>query len=270
MNSKTIRNFIKTVQDFYTEKGRHDLPWRKVCDPYKIALSEIMLQQTQVSRVIGKYNEFITQFPSIQTLAASNLTDVLRLWSGLGYNRRAKYLHQMAKTVRDEYGGKFPKTSIELNQLPGIGAYTAGAIISFAYNKPATIIETNIRTVYIHHFFSARKKVADAELLPLIEHTLDQENPREWYWALMDYGTFLKASGSKVHRTSASYAKQSPFKGSRRQLRGDILRVLLEKPQTLQSFVRIHDKKQGNEIKSILHDLVHEGLVKKEKGRYIL
>ena len=192
-------SFIKTVTTYYKKHGRHDLPWRHTTDPYKIAVSEIMLQQTQVARAIEKYNLFIKQFPNIQLLAQAPLSEVLKLWSGLGYNRRAKFLHAMAKTIVTDYDGVFPRTQAALKSLPGIGDYTAGAIAAFAFNNEAFCIETNIRTVYIHHFFPDQKNISDAVLLPHIKNTLDTKHPREWYWALMDYGSFLKSQGILPH-----------------------------------------------------------------------
>ncbi len=230
--------FITTVNTYYVQNGRHDLPWRKTKDPYKIAVSEIMLQQTQVNRVVEKYKEFLKAFPNATALAAAPLQHVLLLWSGLGYNRRARFLQRMAQAVTEQ--GKFPKTFNELLKLPGIGHYTAGAISAFAYNIPVSIIETNIRTVYLHHFYhDSEVGVSDKDLMVLIESTLDQHNPREWYWALMDYGSHLKASGIKIHRNSAQYKKQSTFKGSLREVRGGIMKVLTTTPATAQKLQTI-------------------------------
>ncbi len=223
--------FIKTVKTFYKKSGRHDLPWRLTTDPYKIAVSEIMLQQTQVNRVKEKYAEFLKAFPTVQKLANASLQEVLSHWSGLGYNRRARFLHAMAKTVVENHKGKFPQSFEGLLALPGIGHYTAGAISAFAYNMPVPIIETNIRTVYFHHFPELMHAlngytVNDKELMSYVAQTLDHKNPREWYWALMDYGSYLKQSGIKIHRASKHYAKQSAFKGSLREVRGGILKII--------------------------------------------
>ncbi len=219
------KSFKKTVWKYYKEHGRHDLPWRKVgVGAYKIMVSEVMLQQTQVDRVIPKYIAFIKQFGTIQKLAQAEPREVLALWSGLGYNRRALYLHNTAKIITEKYKDKVPSDPDLLEQLPGIGPYTARAIVTFAYNIPHAFIETNIRTVYIHHFFAKKKSVADAELMQIIEKTLDIAKPREWYWALMDYGSMLKRSQVKVHTKSTTYTKQSKFKGSNRQMRGEIMR----------------------------------------------
>ncbi len=148
----TPENFQSIIKDFY-KTNKRTFPWRDTRDPYKILVSELMLQQTQTDRVIPKYIALLEQFPDFATLADTPLTDVLRLWSGLGYNRRAKYLHESAKIVAKEFGGKLPSDTKELLRLPGIGVYTAGAVQAFAFNMRAIFIETNIRRVFIHTFF---------------------------------------------------------------------------------------------------------------------
>ncbi len=225
MNLKQTK-FVKIVADFYATHGRHDLPWRQTHDPYKILVSEIMLQQTQVARVITKYDEFLRLFPTVQSLAQAPLGAVLTAWQGLGYNRRAKMLHQCAETIVDEYKGVWPTGIATLRSLPGIGPYTAGAVAAFAFSIPSTIIETNVRTVYLHHFFSNQSDVPDAALLPIITATLDHDDPRSWYYALMDYGSHLKLTIGNKNTQSKHYTKQSKFAGSDRQIRGAIIRTL--------------------------------------------
>jgi A/G-specific adenine glycosylase len=260
--------FIKIVYGYYEKHGRHDLPWRLTTDPYNIAVSEIMLQQTQVARVIEKYREFLQAFPTVQDLAKASLQQVLLHWSGLGYNRRARFLHLMAQTVTAEYGGKFPKDREKLLQLPGIGHYTAGAIAAFAYNKPLPFIETNIRTVYLHHFYNnSTKHITDKELLPLIEATVDQAHPRQWYWALMDYGSYLKSQGITIHRQSAHYAKQSAFKGSVREVRGGIMKILTKQPASMLQLQKVTDF-SSQRIEQAVQSLLKEGIVTK-KGKIL-
>lgn len=261
------KKFISLVISFYKKHGRNHLPWRLTADPYRIAVSEIMLQQTQVSRVLEKYTEFLKIFPTVQKLAKAPLVDVLRVWSGLGYNRRAKFLHQMAQTVVAIYKGTFPETIEGLTSLPGIGSYTAGAICAFSYNKPFPVIETNIRAVYIHHFFHDKTDVTDRELFPIIERTLQKKNPREWYWALMDYGAYLKASGIKNNAKSKHYTKQTKFEGSNRQIRGAIMRELLKGTKTEAQLQKTLDKEK-TKIQLVLKNLVKEGMIGKEKNRY--
>ncbi len=279
MNGKQKAAFIQKVKTYYTEQGRHDLPWRHTTDPYKIAVSEVMLQQTQVARVIEKYKEFLKAFPTAHSLANAPLQQVLLQWSGLGYNRRARFLQQMAQVVinnqspslklRRTKAGKFPKTFDELLELPGIGTYTAGAICAFAYNQPVVMIETNVRTVYLHHFRKAlsktkdNDKVSDKELLPLIEATLDQKNPRQWYWALMDYGSFLKSQGIRIHRNSVHYKKQSAFKGSVREVRGAIMKILTVRPATALQLQKITGFETAR-IEAATQALLKEGIVTRQ------
>lgn len=231
-----------------------------------------MLQQTQVARVATKYQEFLSIFPTIQDLAKASLGDVLRQWQGLGYNRRAKFLWQAAQTVVNEYGGTFPQDQKELTKLPGVGINTAGAICAYAYNQPVVFVETNVRTVYIHYFFNDRDDVHDKELLPLIDQSLNtisarEGQPREFYWALMDYGTHLKATVGNVSRSSKHYAKQSKFQGSRRQIRGQVLRLLAAKAHDSRM---LHQEVADQRLNSVLTDLQAEGLIAQDAGVFSL
>ncbi|MDB5187410.1 MAG: mutY [Candidatus Saccharibacteria bacterium] len=202
------------------------MPWRDDTRPYYVLVSELMLQQTQVDRVIPKFNDFIARFPDEKSLAQASLADVLTMWSGLGYNRRAKFLHESTKKIMLDFNGAFPETYVEVLSLPGVGPGTAGAIMTYAFNQPTVFVETNVRTVYFHHFFDDGDKVSDAQLLPIIERTLDGEHPREFYWALMDYGTWLKKNGAGRISQSKHYKKQAPLKGSVREVRGQIIKQL--------------------------------------------
>lgn len=231
MNRKE-RDFVNEVWTYYRKEGRHTLPWRKTRNSYRILVSEVMLQQTQVERVIPKYREFLTQFPTVHALAGAPLRDVLRAWQGLGYNRRAKMLHETARAITQKFRGRTPKSYEELKSLPGVGPYTAGAVMAFAHNTPVPLIETNIRTVFIHHFFGDRDDVEDREIVRYIERTLDRENPREWYYALMDYGAHLKRTVGNEGVRSRHYTKQSTFKNSDRQIRGAIIRALTVRGET--------------------------------------
>ena len=216
-------------QELISEQGRQlyrPMPWREDTRPYYVLVSELMLQQTQVDRVIPKFNAFIERFPDEASLAHASLAEVLGLWQGLGYNRRAKFLHESAKKIVHDFDGVFPDAYEDVLSLPGVGPGTAGAIMNYAFNTPTVYIETNVRTVYFHHFFGDGDKVSDAELRPLIEVTIDQEHPREFYWAVMDYGTWLKKQGAGRISQSSHYKKQSPLKGSVREVRGQIIRDL--------------------------------------------
>jgi A/G-specific adenine glycosylase len=260
---RDLQSFQKTVLDYYHQNGRHDLPWRQPAEdglfsPYAIAVSELMLQQTQVGRVIPKYQTFLAAFPDMSLLAAAPLSEVLKLWSGLGYNRRAKFLWTMAQQVVDEYGGVFPGDRAGLTSLPGIGPNTAGAIMAYAYNSPEAFIETNIRTVFIHHFFKDYTKVPDSRLLSLVAAAVPKQGARMWYWALMDYGTHLKRTVGNVSRTSATYAKQSAFQGSRRQVRGRVLKLLAEGAHPLKE---LQSAISDERLLSVLEDLTTEGFI---------
>ena len=267
---KVEKQFVSAVWDFYHATGRHDLPWRKTTDPYKIVVSELMLQQTQVSRVLPKYKDFLKQFPSVSSLASAPLGDVLKAWQGLGYNRRAKFLWQAAQAVVNDRKGKWPKTFLELKTLPGIGNYTAGAVMNFAYNSPVPLIETNVRTVYIHHFFRDAENVSDYDLLPLIERTLDTTNPREWNWALMDYGSHLKATIGNVSKKSKTYKKQSNFKESNRYIRGAIIRALATGPLTKVQLVKRLSEIEKERLEVQLESLHKELLVSKYTSKFCL
>lgn len=253
--------FKKTVWGIYRAYGR-DLPWRKTHDPYRIMVSEIMLQQTQVDRVVPYYTRFVRAYPTVKKLAQAPLRDVLVLWQGLGYNRRGKYLHDAARAIVEKHSGVFPKDLGELRALPGIGPYTASAVAAFAYNIPSVCIETNIRTVYTHHFFPHQEKVADAAILALVEETLDHKNVREWYYALMDYGAYLKKNRVRINHKSTHYTKQSTFKGSNRELRGKILKLALgQKKRLSEKEIARHLGTPRERVSRVYHALVREKLI---------
>lgn len=251
--------FRQLVFDFYLSHPR-PLPWRETGDPYSILVSEIMLQQTQAERVVPKYLAFLESFPDAKTLAAAEQVDLLRMWQGLGYNRRALNLQRAAQAIVTDFGGGMPQTRKELESLPGVGPYTAGAVLAFAFNQPITMIETNIRRAYIHHSFSDRDDISDTELFPLIERTVDQENPREWYYALMDYGNWLGRQLPNPNRRSKHYAKQSTFQGSHRQLRGAIVRLITKGETNIAAIVE-ETGRSLTEIQTALRNLEKEGFV---------
>lgn len=255
-----LRSFKKLIYDYYGKHGRY-LPWRETRNPYHILVSELMLQQTQVSRVIEKYQEFIALFPDAASLANAPLRSVLRVWQGLGYNRRALALQQIARSIVEQHKGRVPSSLDDLVRLTGIGRATASAILAFAFNQPVVFIETNIRTVYIHFFFAERDAVSDEEILPLVTKTLDADNPREWYYALMDYGTFLKKAVTNAGRKSIHYHKQSPFDGSNRQVRGRIVRYLIKEQKSTEDELVKHLGLSQGRVRSALLDLVKEGMI---------
>jgi A/G-specific adenine glycosylase len=221
--------FRALVWEHYRANGR-EMPWRGVDDPYAVLVSEVMLQQTQVARVTGRYVDWLEAFPTLEALAAAPLAAVLEHWQGLGYNRRALALKRAAEQAVERFGGRLPQDAAALRSLPGIGPATAAAVLNYAFRVPAPFIETNVRAVFLHHFFPEAEDVPDSALMPLVEAAWDREDPRGWGYALMDYGVFLKRSGANPSRRSRHHARQSPFEGSKRQKRARLLRAVLAEP----------------------------------------
>ncbi|MFC1512190.1 A/G-specific adenine glycosylase [Candidatus Latescibacterota bacterium] len=266
-DQNVIAAFRKTVYRTFRKVGR-DLPWRGTDDPYRILVSEFMLQQTQVGRVIEKYGLFLKRFPDLLVLARAPLAEVMAAWQGLGYNRRALMLKRTADVIVVRFAGVIPSDENLLRLLPGIGSYTAAAVCVFAFNQPVVLIETNIRSVFIHHFFPDRRSVHDDEIRPLIEATLDRDNTRLWYTALMDWGAALKSRVENPGRKSAHYSRQSPFEGSDRQIRGRILKRLVERRKRSARALIADLGGDSSRIRDILVSLEREGLVVKEKRSY--
>lgn len=257
------------------------MPWRQDTRPYYVLVSELMLQQTQVDRVIPKFLAFIERFPDEKSLAQAPLADVLKQWQGLGYNRRAKFLHEAAKEIVKR--GSFPNDEAGLVSLPGVGKNTAGAIMAYAYNQPAIFIETNVRAVYIHHFFADQDDVDDKDIRKILEETVPwaegkeqperrihsapgtmrktvglSYGPQAFFWSLMDYGSYLKKQGIKPAR-SKHYVKQSPLRGSIREVRGQILTILSEGDSSMQFLEKRYEG--DDRFSSALSGLVGEGMV---------
>lgn len=262
--ARTVAAFRKSVWAHYRSHGRHDLPWREARDPYRVLVSEVMLQQTQVERVIPFYTAFVKRFPTARRLAAAPLSEVLKAWQGLGYNRRAKMLHEAAKRIAKE---GMPKDAAELKQLPGVGPYTAAAVAAFSWNEDGIVLETNIRTAVIRHFFSAHRKISDSTLERVLLAALPKGRAREWYSALMDYGSFLKRSGIRMNARSKHYARQSKFAGSNREARGALLKELAKGTQTKRRLLSLLGEGRRDQLASALDALLGEGLVAKERGR---
>ncbi len=269
VETKAIQSFLDRLWRFHAEHRRNNMPWRKTKDPFKILLSELMLQQTQVSRVLQKYDEFLINFPDLEAVHKAKMIDVLRVWKGLGYNRRAYFIKKIADTLANpdidadsKYGksGKrssesvrkpfaFPNTYEELIKLPGIGQSTGGALVAFSFaektKEKIAFIETNIRVVFMHEFFIKSDSITDKEIVAKLEQCLaiiEPKDVREFYYALYDYGTHLKATLGKerttLHRKSAHYAKQSAFKGSVREMRAKILDALIKADKAKRKFTQ--------------------------------
>lgn len=267
LSFSNVTLFQQTVWDFYQVHQRH-FPWRHCEDPYVVVVSEVMLQQTQTYRVEPKFNQWILSFPSFEMLAQANLREVLFAWQGLGYNRRGVALHKIAHIVMEHHQGQLPADPLILETFPGIGKATAASICAFAFNMPTIFIETNIRTVFIHSFFNNQTEISDKQLVPLVEQTIDRSNPREWYYALMDYGVHLKKLYKNPSRRSAHHAKQSKFEGSDRQIRGAIVRLLtnagaLKKDDLVRE---INDER----VEKIIAQLCDEKMIRFENDNFFI
>jgi A/G-specific adenine glycosylase len=269
VTDRAVALFQALVLSTYRTGGRR-LPWRETTDPYAILVSEVMLQQTQVDRVAPKYRAFLERFPNFETLAAAALPDVLSAWQGLGYNRRAVALHRTAQRIVAEFGGRLPRDVATLCMLPGIGKATASAIAAYAFNEPVIYIETNVRRVFLHYFFQDRTGVTDREIEPHVARTLPKDNPREWYNALMDLGTALASRTTNPNRRSASYARQAPFEGSERQVRGQILRCVLAEGEMQGTDLCARLGVERQRIERAIEALEREGFIRRCGDRIAL
>lgn len=289
MQEERIKKFQQTVWDFY-KKSKRSFPWRETTDPYNILVSEIMLQQTQTDRVVNYYNKWLKRFPNFKSLAGAKFSEMYPYWQGLGYNRRALNLQKAAQKAVTEYKGKLPQDALLLEEFPGIGPYTARAVSIFSFNTPIACIETNIRRVFIHHFFPKKKPVTDQEILEIAEQCLPKRQstkiskkfgtrPRtyeyaEWHWALMDYGSHLRSTlslskGGNPNKRHKNYSIQSKFEGSSREIRGAVLRILLEKKMTAKQLIKT-SASSADKAKIVISALEKEGLIKQNKKLYSL
>lgn len=287
----TIISFQKEILTWFNANER-DLPWRKTRDPYKILVSEVMLQQTQVSRVIPKYRAWLKKFPNIEALAEASVRDVLRFWSGLGYNRRALYLKRAAESlIRASTPGVeptgvepekivFPQTEKELRKLPGIGEYTARALLCFAFDKQIAVVDTNVRKIILVKFFQFPENLAyqkhqmsqkfggsvkfrfskysEKEIQTIADRLLPMGKAYEWNQALMDY------SSAMLRKEKVPISKQSRFIGSSRYYRGQIIKLLLEKKDMKSStLLRMFSKENldRTQIEKLLYKLNKDGLI---------
>ncbi|MBI1984866.1 MAG: A/G-specific adenine glycosylase [Candidatus Wildermuthbacteria bacterium] len=275
----TILGFQNLILSWHRTNKR-SMPWRKTNDPYKILVSEVMLQQTQAARVIPKYKEFLKQFPALSSLAKTSNKKLLRAWRGLGYWRRAKYLKQTAQILVRAKAMNL-QTPSDLETLPGIGPYTARALACFAFGNTEAFLDTNIRRTYLHFFFKNKKNVPDKEILKIAQRAIDslpkKITPREWHYALFDYGA-LVLKDKEINKQSKHYAKQSKFKGSFRSFRARIMHMILTQNQNkisqamLQRFLRHELKKEKSSwsANDIISSLLKDGLLKKSRGAYSL
>ncbi len=229
-----------------------------------------MLQQTQVERVIPYFKNWLVQFPTVEVLAKAPLSEVLQNWQGLGYNRRAKMLHEAAKVVATRHAGRMPRTIGTLEMLPGVGHYTARAVMAFAYNKDVVFVETNLRTAITHHFFPMVEVVKDSEVLAVLEKVLPNGQAREWYAALMDYGAHLKSKGIRINNKARHYKKQSAFEGSNRQVRGAIVRALATGKKTKLFLTKLIDENRKEQVAGQIIALLEEGLITRIEKSFAL
>jgi A/G-specific adenine glycosylase len=244
------------------------MPWRHTRVPYRILVSEVMLQQTGVERVMDRYRAFLRAFPSFHGLANADTGEILAAWKGLGYNRRAIALRESARIISTRHRGRMPRTVDELVLLPGIGRATASAVIVYSFNVPCAFIETNIRRVYLHFFLPRSSRVSDERILPLVEETMDRRNPREWFYALMDYGAMLARTVPNPNLRSAGYTRQSTFEGSLRQLRGRVLQALLELRAATRGEISRAIGGRDERLPEALRQLESEGFLRIDVGRY--
>lgn len=263
---------IEEFRQLVWREGRvhwRDLPWRGIDDDYAVLVSEVMLQQTQVKRVLRYWERFLALFPTIDALAAADNALVLEMWQGLGYNRRALMLKRCAEECATHHGGTLPAAREELLGLPGIGPATASGVMAFARNERCVYLETNVRSVFLHHFFPGVEKVPDKDVATLVERACPAEDVRGWYYALLDYGAHLKSVVSNPSRRSSAYARQSTFEGSHRQKRAAIVRLVLGEPgigfeaisAELDAMERAagRGRVEGYELSQLLAELVAEG-----------
>lgn len=261
MQQMLINDFKKIIWNYYASGGRI-FDWRYTDDPYKVFISEVMLQQTQTARVAQKFPQFIAAFPDFESLANASLKEVLLQWQGLGYNRRGMYLQQAAQIIMQQFNGDLPNNPEVLVTLPGIGKATAASICAFAFNNPTIFIETNIRAVFIHFFFQGKDQVHDNEIVPLVQASIDKDHARDWYYALMDYGVMLKKTMINPSRKSKHHAKQSKFEGSDRQIRGMILRILTQShaPISYETLIGL-TKKDSARVSRIIDQMIKDKLL---------
>jgi A/G-specific adenine glycosylase len=259
LNEKTIKEFQSKILSWY-KINKRDFPWRRTTDPYNILVSEVMLQQTQAQRVVPYYEKFIDDFPTLKDLARAKNNEVLKVWSGLGFNNRAIRLKEMALIIQNDFNTTFPRKFDQLLILKGIGSYTAAAILAFAFNKKVAVIDTNIRRVLIHELH-LNQNISQKRLSEIALSVIPKGKSRVWHNALMDYGA-IYATAKKTKIKSKS--KQSPFKGSEREVRGKILKLLLEKKKIEKS--NLAEIIAHKNLEQIICKMKSEGLIIVRKG----
>lgn len=287
ISNQKVASFQKNILDWY-ELHKRELPWRTTREPYRILVSEVMSQQTQLSRVVPKYEAWMKRFPTIYDLAQASVSDVLQYWSGLGYNRRALNLKKAAEKIVHEFNGIFPQTEKELISLPGIGKYTARAVLCFAFDQQVAVVDTNVRKVImtqfanelrgknyelrakeankdsnsllIIHDLTAKIEISDKEIEEFASVLLPKKRAYDWNQALMDY------AASVLKKEKIPIPKKSKFIGSHRYYRGQILKALLKDKKIAIDDLGLIIKKDYTSaekewLQKLLNELVDEGFI---------
>ena len=261
-----ITDFQKKIWLFWKENQR-DLPWRETTDPYKIFISELMLQQTQVDRVILKYIEFIKKYPTMNSIVKATDAEIIRLWKGLGYNRRALYARKAMEYLLKHFNGIFPTNEKDLRKLPGIGEYTAKAILSFALHQKVTLIDTNIRQV-VEVEFAGGKKLPEHTLFLIVKKIMPKKETWLWHQALMDYNA-LFLSKNKERKKAVN---KIPFKKSNRYVRGRIIDLLRTKSYLKVKLITAmkNYEKSKEDVEKAVNTLIKDGLIVQKGNTYSL
>jgi A/G-specific adenine glycosylase len=260
LDDAAVRRLRRRILTWYRHHGR-DLPWRHTADRYAILVSEVMLQQTQVPRVIPKYTAFLHRYPDLESLASAPLAGVLALWSGLGYNNRAVRLRACAQAVAAATPlgerAELPRDVRALETLPGLGPYTARAVLVFAHDTDLAAVDANVRRVLIREL-GLPPDIGLASLQEVAERVLPRGQARDWHNALMDYGAaVLTARSTGI----APLTRQGPFLGSRRWYRSQLLKLLLEKGSQRAAGLPRSLGLSHQEVTAIVAALAHDGLL---------
>jgi len=265
-----------------------DLPWIRHADPWAVLVSEFMLQQTQTSRVVGPWTSFLERFPTPGDCADAPLSEVLRAWEGLGFHRRAKFLHEAAVMITRDFGGVVPATVVELRQLPGVGSYTANAIASFAFGHPVAVLDTNVGRILARAVANERLSPADAQRLA--DELRGSSDSRQFNQAMLDLGAQFCTSRPACETCPVSRhcrwrqeggddpavlsggvsKKQSTFAGSDRQLRGRILATLRMSATSYADLLANAGTDDDERVQRILQGLLADGLVEARGTRWHL
>jgi A/G-specific adenine glycosylase len=260
LTPNNIASFQHHILTWY-ESFKRDLPWREDPDPYHVLVSEVMLQQTQVDRVIPKYKGFLERFPTLRSLAVASTADVIREWQGLGYNRRALNLKRAADAAMRDRGGALPRTSGELEKLPGIGRYTANAVACFAFGAQVPVVDTNVRRVLAGF---AGRELTERETWSLAQALLPEGRAVDWNQALMDYGALAPRARLKRLKTNTP-----PFATTNRFWRGRIIDALRDHQglsvTALIDALPYPDRDEGR-LRGLVRVLNEEGLVQYDVG----